>query len=302
MIKNITLLLLAVVCFTWISFWANGNCDLVAAENYSQLSNIIQKKYSNIFSQEALQRSLDNLKMYCCKTEYECQNTSKQTDSPQSIVLFDHLLDVYLRRLDAIQASAWQEDLLYSLDPDTTWAERREYITEQWTSIETKNLLSIDSEYKKHWTLSADPKHNIQVWDNEQQYQKSDSEIKQINENFVNRPLINKYQNACEIVTLVYFELWQPNNIQYHSKTYDMKDVYSRCKIIIQQRIQQENKYVSNILQMKGIKSLENNLDSYLSDFFVQSRMRDLSETISSIDNSFFSVYRWVPVLINQCM
>lgn len=301
-VKNLVTWLFTFAVLFWFWFAADGNCNLIGTESYQDIASIIANKYSNIIDEESLTKILDNLQVYCCKTEIACETQSERLNTPQSIILFDHILDVYLRRLDAVQANNnWQKDLLYSLTPDPVGLERREFVNEKWTSTDTNNPLIVSNTYKKYWTLSSNATDNIKWWEDEADFRKTDEEIEEINENFVNWPLINRYQNACEIATIIYFDLWWDNQVEYNDETVDVKNTYNKCKDLVKERIESENTYMRNVLQIVWNKALENSLESYMSDFFTQNRLTTLLGTIEQAERAFFSVNRWVSTMINQC-
>jgi hypothetical protein len=54
---------------------------------------------------EAMEKVFENLNKYCCekKINTSCIATNDSGLYPESMYIFDHVLDVYLRRLDAKQ-------------------------------------------------------------------------------------------------------------------------------------------------------------------------------------------------------
>jgi hypothetical protein len=71
-------------------------------------------KYENILPKEAMAQAMLNLKSFCCDTEFfedadnitGCNSDSKIKNDgiyPSSTYLYDHILDVSMRRLDAKQ-------------------------------------------------------------------------------------------------------------------------------------------------------------------------------------------------------
>lgn len=89
-----------------------------------------QKPYLNVLPAEAFKRALINLKSYCCTQvnfKVSCSANDIQNIKPpypESAFLFDHLIDVAMRRLDG------DKKLAYGLDPDPTALERRQKIAE----------------------------------------------------------------------------------------------------------------------------------------------------------------------------
>ena len=287
-------------------FAANWNCEIVATESkYQEIAKNISADFSNIMPQEAIEKALDNLKIYCDKTNKNWSSTDKTSFIwPESKILFDHLLDVYLRRLDAkIAFDNHKWDLLYWLEPDSLGLERRTYIINIGDSVDNELPIQIENEYKKYWTLSSESKYNLPDRTSTEAYNVSQEVLSKYNADYVDMPLINRYYNACEITMLIYFKLGGSNNVNLSTfQKLDIKNGYNICEELEKSRVQQENNYVQNVIQMKWMKTLSNDMKSYLSDYFVQNRMVNLQLTIKNLDNAFFSTYRWVPRLINQCM
>jgi len=50
---------------------------------------------------------------------------------PASAYLFDHIIDISMRRLDAKELNENGNDLIYGLKPDPAGKERRDFITKR---------------------------------------------------------------------------------------------------------------------------------------------------------------------------
>ena len=71
------------------------------------------KDFESVLPTEALGKALENLKKYCCQSNGTGDNTctayqgNQKQNYPQSPYLYDQLIDVSLRRLDAIPEFAY---------------------------------------------------------------------------------------------------------------------------------------------------------------------------------------------------
>jgi len=97
-------------------------------EHIKAIVGSYETTYVKILPVEAFERALINLKSQCCKKEIRktCSESDMQNIKdpyPESAWLFDHLIDVAMRRLDGVK------ELAYGLDPDPTALDRRKKIT-----------------------------------------------------------------------------------------------------------------------------------------------------------------------------
>lgn len=102
------------------------DCDLVTKKESTEIT--VQKyasfDYKGVIPREALQKALSNLRSYCCTQKIiACEKGEAMEEYyPKSPFLFDHILDVTMRRLDGVQ------NLAYGLEPDKAGKARRDYM------------------------------------------------------------------------------------------------------------------------------------------------------------------------------
>jgi len=131
--------MMIVMLFVLVSFaYADDDIwDCEFFENNSLVDWETNSKNMNMSAampKEAMEKAINNLTAYCCNTKKRnkdhCDTTNSDELYPESVYLFDHVLDVYLRRLDARQQGDNGADLLYNLEPDSSGKAWRNFITE----------------------------------------------------------------------------------------------------------------------------------------------------------------------------
>jgi hypothetical protein len=125
----------------------NKNIDTVLA-NYTANYQI----YKQFLPIEAFNQALINLKAYCCAQVINPPCTDKEkenlpTQYMESAYLFDHLIDISMRRLDGNKA------LAYGLEPDPTGGERRTKINAIASTTTGIPANEIEKIYKSYRTL-----------------------------------------------------------------------------------------------------------------------------------------------------
>jgi len=115
-------------CDSVVSAWRNAEWNFEAIKNWTA--------YEKILPAKAINQAMLNLKSFCCVEGLIEAESCKQDGEidlkwiyPSSVYLYDHILDISMRRLDAkIENDNW-EDLMYWLDADETGKEWRDFIT-----------------------------------------------------------------------------------------------------------------------------------------------------------------------------
>lgn len=230
-------------------------------------------KYSVIFSDDAFNRAVTNLKAYCCDNYPEwinvCNSTDEVDDYPQSEYLYDHLVDVAFRNLDGFGWNYW-----YGLEPDVLWSEWRKFILKESESVTGWVAAKIGKEYDKYWKLK---------W-----YQYSDEFLSDYN-NIEKVSLADKYYFVCDIVK---------NIIDIDSVWRDKLDsiYYDRCVAMAYNRIHDENLYVKTIMISASNQLLRSSFDAYLIKYFVQEKLSLLKMKLVEFVDSFYTIYKQAPV------
>lgn len=300
---SISLFILSITFWYNYSQWSNDNdwkwdCDLVAFSWKDFWDRINQRKYENIYPKEWLKRAILNLKAYCCKNNLVwknyCESNWLMLDSyPESKFLYDHLIDIWLRRLDA------KENLMYkwidsNIELDKAWKERRKFITDKaeskdWTTA--TDLLPKIKEQRILSQLSWSKLPKRENWNYKENYE---NERKVFATNYDNIPLINRYSNACEISAYLYFQIWWNLWIE-------TIDWYNKCKNLTDNIIRRNIIQIKAIILKKSNKLLYDSIDSFISNYFSQNRLVKLKETILWIVQAFNSVNKKIVELVEKC-
>lgn len=246
---------------------------------------------------EAVEKAIDHLIRYCCdsnkRTKELCDITNSDETYPESIYLFDHILDVYLRRLDARQEGENWSDLLYNLEPDPDGLEWREYITKCGNDVKWLIPLEIKDKYDAFWkkSLETDLRYLDNYWlvqDNRK------TEILKDISLYETWTLYDKYNLACDIANYISIERMLVPWIT-------TLDEYNRCKDLTDARINNEYTYTQTILVKKADKLLTSNLKAYFGTYFVNNKLSILLQTIFDMNTSFWEVNKAVTKLTDQC-
>ncbi len=246
---------------------------------------------------ETIEKAYNHLKSYCCDINYLSSSSCSQNNNneiyPQSIYLFDHLLDVYLRRLDAKQKDDNWEDLLYGLEPDSLWAEWRNFITERGNDVKWSLPLEIQDKFSSMWKLTVkvtkflgDTELNIKNWKNS-----FEENIK----NYDNWTLWDKYNLACDISKYI-----SENKLLLSTSKLSTKE-YNSCKNLTSARINNETVYTKVLLMQKANILLWSNMKSYLNTYFVSDKLNALQDKVFNMSTSFAEVNNAVWQLIPEC-
>lgn len=297
--------------FLWINVFAIdviGDCDLVrnnisgeeklfpsVKRRNNKTRDWVDIKHQEIIDSNSLNIAFLNLKKSCCSNkdfQKNAQDTCKadkelfSQNAPQSYYLFDHLLDVLMRRLDGIES--YQE-----VTPDEKWEERRNFITELATNPKGTTPVNIDKTFKE--TRKIDPKNllNIQVNDigkSKQEYLsliESWSNLQRINE-YQDRTLGERYSNICSISSYMYFLFI--NNDQNSLFATREKILNGNCQSLIEKRLNSETEY-TQLVKIKSSNELSLvNIQEYID--YLGKRTEDLQSKISKARTSFQRIER----------
>ena len=271
--------------FLNLAWWDENNNDEIVAN----LAKAMPK--------EAIEKAVDHLRAYCCDVKkgdiWLCENNNNNTVYPESVYLFDHILDIYLRRLDAKQKDDNWEDLLYGLEPDEMWAEWRNFIIERWNDVKWSLPLEIKDKFSSMRKLSArvtnflgDNEANINNWKNS-----FEENIK----NYDNRTLWDKYNLACDVAKYI-----SERELLLSTSKLTTSE-YNSCKKLTRARINNEVVYTQVLLMQKGNVLLWDNLKSYLNTYFVSNKLSALQEKVFNMATSFAEVNNAVLQLVSEC-
>jgi len=309
-IKAILLIVAAMLpCFLNKTFaLAANDCDVITG-NIANFKSIVFKNIalegkilpiSNVYSGDALDRAIRNLTAYCCKDilkqwnkgpDARCKDSGKLPDDwPDSPYLFDHLVDVGLRRLDVLNNYS-------DVQPDPTWYARRTFITGVATNPSIIVPKTITDAYSKYRTLSGAwmfKKIHLKIenMDATELWKLQNFLTGYNNENKIS--LADKYNNLCRIARNIYEKKpWQKITI-WGDKLSKGRSYYTDCQNMVAKRINQENTYVKGILINKATDMLQKNFQA-IHKQFVQDKLTTLQTTISNIRDMIQTVVNQAP-------
>lgn len=306
--KKVFVLIIALFSLITITYADNGSGDCLFPVNVpiaSRLNwweennenNEIVANLAKAMPKEAIEKAVDHLKAYCCDIHYlssaNCWQTNNNEVYPESIYLFDHILDVYLRRLDAKQKDDNWEDLLYGLKPDEMWAEWRKFIIERWNDVEWSLPLEIKDKFSSMRKLST--RITNFLGDNETNTLNWKKSFEENIKNYDNWTLWDKYNLACDVVKYI-----SENKLLLSTSRLSTTE-YNSCKKLTKARINNEVVYTQLVLMQKGNILLWSNMKSYLNTYFVSNKLSSLQQKVFDMATSFSEVNNAVWQLIPEC-
>jgi len=264
--------------FVWLDTWEAGGSR-----------NILMPK-------AAIEKAMLNLKSFCCEKWFikdgVCDTDgeiNKKGEYPSSAYLYDHVLDVSMRRLDAKQKNKNWEDLIYGLTPDAAGLEWRKFISEHGNNKNGSIPLAISEKFKN----TREAKWNIlDAWS------PNDKDLpwnQNLFEDYDNRKLVEKYLWVCETSIYLYLEF------PVKQDKARLNEAYLSCKQLVHNRIKREISYTKAVLLQKGNVFLYNNIQAYLDTFFAQNKLIALWQLIFNIKNTFNEINKAVPELVPNC-
>ena len=295
LMKKLFIMIAILLSSVSITFAANTDWDCVLVLSKTRILSVRDENNEGLVNlvkampKEAMEKAFDNLNKYCCdvKTLSEnCGSTNDNTLYPESVYIFDHILDIYLRRLDA------KDNLLYGLSADSSWQEWREFIIEHGNDVNGSKPIEIKAKYDVFWTWN---RNIVSFADNDSKTKDNwESGIETQIGQYDSWTLRDKYNLACDVANYI-------SEYKYINGKWLTQSEYNLCKNLTDNRIDHENTYVQTILMQKANKLLWANMKSYLGTYFVSKKLSDLEQILFDINTSFSEVNRWVTKLIPQC-
>lgn len=230
-----------------------------------------------VFTKQDLQTAVSFLQHFCCEefNKWAWEKDSVCADLPaggkyypQSPYIFDHLLSVGMRKLDAKEDDCKNLAIDCTLQNGNTKAlERRRKINEIMESTEGYPP-SVIQEYffKYRWTTE-----NI-----------SDPNV-----------VTNMYYTMCDEATRIR-EAIGLNANDVDAKLTGKRWLNRLCYDIVENRYEKEVHYVRTVMVQKGIQYHQQNLSSYIKTYFIDNRLSDLLDKFIAIDGCFSMVLKYI--------
>lgn len=274
--------LIVVLCFFCIGL--ADDCGLVAntqdtvkTEAYqTMLKTFLWANYSAVYPAEAIGKALDNLKVYCCahpqlvseKDKASCKNIDTKRKVPESPYLYDHLVDIGMRRLDAFPNDA----LRYGLAPDPTGKKRGDIITaagESKDGVTAKSIMDDYPTYRSTKTLISANATNKELATLAQNYNNIDKVT-----------LRDKYLSICVIIRNLYPALQKDTDIVIGS-------FQSKCQQVANNRVKQEDLLTRSLMIKKSTDLLLSTSKAYMQNYFVQQKLVEMTSIIDKVRSLF---------------
>lgn len=259
-----------------------NDCNIVAQETAQgtiQTFNQSLTIYHKALPPEWFQRAIANLNAYCCKeNKIQCDENKKNTlpkNFPQSDYLFDHIVDVMMRRLEGIPGP-----FVYDIEPDPMAKKRAETIK---TIEETTNGLPasvIQQAYTGYRTIDKKRTKN---------HENTLKNFNTIEPNILS--LADKYENVCTIAKELY------ENIQVDNKTkiilwnnMETNSYLKKCQNMVRERIQRKSAYTQILMVQKSTQFLDEATKSYTNKYFVENKLMNLRGLITKFTDVFKTI------------
>lgn len=231
-----------------------------------------------VFTKQDLKTALTFLQSFCCEEFNKWAKNEKnsvcanvwESDKyyPQSPYIFDQLLSIGMRKLDAKEGdckSLWIDCTLQN--GNTKALERRRKINEIMESTEGFPPSVIQEYFLKYrWKMEniADP-----------------------------TMITNLYYTMCDEAQRIR-EAIGINSADIDAQITHGQGLAWMCYQIAQQRYEKEVHFVRTVMVQKGIQYHQQNLSSYLKTYFVDNRLSDLLDKFIAIDGCFSMVLKYI--------
>lgn len=309
MLKKSVFLLLIWWCATF-SLVSAHDCTLFSETSIKTIENTLfdQTTRGNPalqpLTKEGLHRALINLKSHCCSSNLlndnsiikkSCEEDSilikNRSNFPQSAFLFDHLVDVMMRRLNV--------DGNYNEVPVDEKAKERRGITDQIGKQREWALPStLLNTYNDNRSLQPHLHIPLYNWVSPQEYKQSIEEIEKTRfpfSKYRERNLNTRYSNLCQ--SAIYLMTLLP--IDFQSE--EILLAQRACNNLIQKTIDNEVYMLSNLIIHKSDLLLLQEMKQYTDQYLINTRATKLLENLTSAISNLHGVVRMIPKLISQC-
>ncbi len=210
-----------------------------------------------------------NLRAYCCSNklisdEKICENIDSTNNFPESPYLYDHIIDVAIRKRDG-----WEKNA-YNLEVDAKTVEYRQYMDEIATLPEGESPDEIIKKIKELWIPKTSPTiENYSPAVCEKAIQRND---------LSNKTLYEKLSNICTISRCAYDAMVK--DIPNKDSTIATAIGYEQCQNMISQKIYYEFSYMNSVINEAANRKLQKNINEYLTNYFARDRLINLQNKI----------------------
>lgn len=259
-----------------------NDCKLVQGKNFEGTVSIFEtsNNINKTMPKEAFTQALNNLKAYCCSqnkitcTSEEKAQLPKEKRYPASIYLFDHLVDISMRRLDGI------EQLAYGLVVDPVGKARREYITQAANNINGTQAKEIQEMYENYRSIDT----------------KKINKLSEVKNNYATEKLslAEKYTMLCMVMKDIYENVQSnPIIIGWYE---DNEGNFRTCKNMVNTRMNREKSYVKMIMSKQSAQLLKETTKAYTKSYFIEEKLMSLWNLISKVKDMFQTIVQQAAV------
>ena len=229
----------------------------------------------------------DHLFAYCCDNDLYPDAEAGYCDLAPSEVylespyLFDHLLDVGLRHLDA--SSAYPGEII---DPSAV----------EWSNLFSTHPekpltpLFLEAQYKKYWSLTHVPLFQDEAGSLSNYlplYTTSGFSLR------------DKYYNLCFVLKTAYETVLQPDSQKWPVVIGDQSQdasFYTACMNLVSQKVTDERAFTQSTLFTRAASTMQTSMESYTMTSFVQDRLLPLFDKLKAIVSLFGKIANQAPV------
>lgn len=253
----------------------------------------------NALPEQAIYRALLNLQAHCCTSNESSKNGTgcKKSSSdrkdrvnyPQSTFLFDHLVDVLMRRLANDKSYA-------GLPPEKKSEERNNKLDSLMLAAKGILPLEFQSEYDKYRKLQ--PQYLLSGYNESnslsyiQTIRSKDNEDRL--KNYKDWSIRTAYSNVCSVATYLMM-LLAPNNMNNPAQ-----NAREQCTLQTKNMLKKESNYHYNIVVYKADQLQRDTLQLYANNYFGQ-RVQNLMDKLATLSTEWLGVARQVPKLVPLC-
>ncbi len=252
MIKNIVVITSIFISFLGFSFWISNDCLQISTLEKENIKNkAIEGK--NIINEKIYDKALINLKKYC----------NGNTDILETNIFINHVMDVWLRKIDAI------EGLAYGVELDEKGKAWRDYLNDIEKEYQTppKNIYN---KFVEYWWKPTD-----NIWNN-------------------NTKLYSKYKILCKDINNMYRIITSTSTYNWIDKI--SQSFYSQCEGITDKRYNDEVDLVEQIMFQNYYKIVNETLFKWFNQIYWKEFIDLYDKFIIALWNFEYLVRRFMKV------
>lgn len=280
---------IALIATSWVWFAAaRYDCSLVIDGVQKAASNYQNQTANTLYDKQTITLALQHLSDYCCKKWYiqwetACTGIENRKWWAESPYIFDHLIDLWFRRLDAAENAT----LRYNLPADTVWAE--------WQA-KIKTFNNPESLTKPNDIVTT--YNSTKFWQETNTKSIIERNCVLSNETYNSLSLYDRYKVACDISVCI--AKIQPILGENSATTSVRRLETNPCDTLLASRKNTETAIVKQLLTRVWIRTITSIVEQYTNNYFVWTRWQNLYEQRASFDQSLTFVNRkiqeWTPV------